>query len=157
MKESVQFLAPIFITFVATHALLLGYGFFSHIPTGACRGGRIPPASGHRPEDDGRVRHARPSPARFLPGRRYLYGHRGRVERPADHARAEGATGKRTMLYMATSLAITAGGLFICYSFQDNARRGQDAQRRPRRVRSSVNWPLGYWLASLPYSPRGRS
>jgi amino acid transporter len=32
VKESVQFLAPIFIVFVLTHLLMIGYGVFSHLP-----------------------------------------------------------------------------------------------------------------------------
>ncbi len=32
VKESVQFLAPIFIVFVVTHLFMIGYGIFSHIP-----------------------------------------------------------------------------------------------------------------------------
>jgi hypothetical protein len=30
VKESVTFLAPIFIAFVVTHVLLIGYGLFTH-------------------------------------------------------------------------------------------------------------------------------
>ena len=37
-------------------------------------------------------------------------------------------TGKRTMVYMATSLAFTAGGILLCYLLFARARReGQDA------------------------------
>ena len=32
IKESVTFLAPIFLIFVVTHLLMIGYGIFSHIP-----------------------------------------------------------------------------------------------------------------------------
>src|SRR4030067_3171867 len=32
IKESVTFLAPLFIVFIVTHAVLIGYGVFSHIP-----------------------------------------------------------------------------------------------------------------------------
>jgi amino acid transporter len=32
IKESVTFLAPIFLTFVVTHLFMIGYGIFSHIP-----------------------------------------------------------------------------------------------------------------------------
>ena len=49
-------------------------------------------------------------PARLLARRRHLHRHRGGLQRPADHARAAVQTGKRTMLYMAISLAFTAGG-----------------------------------------------
>ena len=31
VKESVTFLAPIFIIFIVTHVVLLGYGIFSHV------------------------------------------------------------------------------------------------------------------------------
>ena len=43
-------------------------------------------------------------------------------------------TGKRTMLYMATSLAFTAGGLFLCYLLlKVTPVDGQDPQRRAGR------------------------
>ena len=39
-------------------------------------------------------------------------------------------TGKRTMLYMATSLALTAGGLLLCYLLLDVARLQEERSTR---------------------------
>jgi len=48
-------------------------------------------------------------------GGRHLYRHRSRLQRPRHHARSQGRDGKRTMTYMAISLAVTAGGILLCY------------------------------------------
>ncbi len=58
-------------------------------------------------------------------------------------------TGKRTMLYMATSLAITAAGLLFCYSlYQITPAEG----RTLNAVLADLifgNWPLGNWIALI--------
>ena len=58
-------------------------------------------------------------------------------------------TGKRTMVYLATSLAITAGGLLVCYLlFNIKPEQG----RTLNAILSAEvfgNWPLGKWLALL--------
>jgi len=115
VKESVQFLAPIFVIFVLTHILLIGYGILSHIP-------QIGPVSAKIGSDfkiglttlgaSGMI---------FLFFKAFSMGggtYTGieavsnglqMLREPRAH------TGKKTMVYMATSLAITAGGILICY------------------------------------------
>ena len=115
IKESITGLAPIFITFIVTHVLLLGYGIFSHF---------------------GEVHNV---VSQFHQGlstdlktigffglflifiRAYSLGggtYTG-IEAVSNGLQImrdpKVKTGKRTMVYMATSLAITAGGLFFCY------------------------------------------
>jgi amino acid transporter len=115
VKESITGLAPIFLTFIVTHAIMLGYGFFSHI-------GEL-----------GSVTHQIHSSLQndistigffgilLILLRAYSLGggtYTG-IEAVSNGLQImrdpKVKTGKRTMLYMATSLAITAGGLAILY------------------------------------------
>jgi amino acid transporter len=115
IRESVTFLAPIFIVFVLTHLLLIGYGVFSHI-------GQIGPVTRQIGTD-------------FRTGLLTLGGggmfflflrafSMGGGTFTGIEAVSNGLqilreprvqTGKKTMIYMASSLAITAGGIMLCY------------------------------------------
>ncbi|MGA7719960.1 MAG: APC family permease [Ignavibacteriaceae bacterium] len=115
IKESITWLAPIFITFIVTHVILLGYGIFSHI-------GEVAPVlhSFHT------NLHQDLTTIGFmgillLLLRAYSLGggtYTG-IEAVSNGLQImrdpKVKTGKRTMVYMASSLAITAGGLFLCY------------------------------------------
>jgi len=115
VKESVEVLAPIFLIFIITHALLLGYGIFSH-------------TSGFGAVSSGiQANLAADLSAIGLIGilalffRAYSLGagtYTG-IEAVANGLQImrepKVQTGKRTMAYMATSLALVAGGLFLCY------------------------------------------
>ena len=115
VKESIMGLAPIFLTFIITHVVLLGYGFFSHF-------GEV-----------GNVVHQVHSGLQkdlstigffgvmLILLRAYSLGggtYTG-IEAVSNGLQImrdpKVQTGKRTMLYMAASLAITAGGLAILY------------------------------------------
>ena len=115
IKESITGLAPIFITFIITHIILLGYGIFSHLG-----------------EMHGVVSNVHSSlmvdiktigflgifmifiRAYSLGGGTYTG-----IEAVSNGLQImrdpKVKTGKRTMVYMATSLALTAGTLFLCY------------------------------------------
>jgi len=115
VKESVTFLAPIFMVFIVTHAVLIGYGVFSHIP-------QIGAVSREIQTD-------------FKAGLLSLGGtgmlllflrafSMGGGTYTGIEAVSNGLqilreprvqTGKRTMVYMSTSLAFTAGGILLCY------------------------------------------
>ncbi|MDR3666465.1 MAG: APC family permease [Ignavibacteriaceae bacterium] len=119
IKESITGLAPIFITFIVTHALLLGYGIFTHV---------------------GQIHNVVTSAHQGLSVdlktigffglflifiRAYSLGggtYTG-IEAVSNGLQImrdpKVQTGKRTMVYMATSLAITAGGLLFCYLLFD--------------------------------------
>jgi amino acid transporter len=149
VKESVTFLAPIFITFIATHVILLGYGIFSHAGEVATVVGGF---HGHFQSDlasiGGLAILAIFLRAFSLGGGTYtgleaVSNGMQIMREPKVHS------GKRTMLYMASSLACTAGGLFVCYLLWGiKPAEGKtlnailaDAMFGP--------WRGGYWLALI--------
>jgi len=115
VKESVTMLAPIFAIFVLTHILLIGYGILSHIP-------QVGPVT-HKIGADfntGLVTMgAGGMVLLFLKAFSMGGGTYTGIEAVSNglqilrEPRAQ--TGKRTMTYMAGSLAFTAGGILICY------------------------------------------
>jgi hypothetical protein len=111
----VTILAPIFLVFIAAHALLLGYGLFAHAPQ------IVPVADGIQ------AGLSRDLAAIGVVGilaiffRAYSLGggtYTG-IEAVANGMQImrepKVRTGKRTMAYMAVSLAVLSGGLFLCY------------------------------------------
>jgi amino acid transporter len=115
VKESVTILAPIFLIFILAHALLIGYGLFAHTPQ------VIPVAQ---------EVHASFSIdlatigifgilAIFLHAYSLGGGTYTGLEAVANGMQImrepRVKTGKRTMAYMAFSLAILSAGLFFCY------------------------------------------
>ncbi|MHB8111756.1 MAG: APC family permease [Syntrophorhabdaceae bacterium] len=115
VKESVTFLAPIFMIFVATHVLLIGYGIVTHT-------GQVIPVL----HDINVNLHSGLSAigfigvlAIFLRAFSMGAGTYTGIEAVSNGMQImrepRVQTGKRTMMYMATSLALTAGGLLICY------------------------------------------
>ena len=115
VKESVSVMMPIFLIFIITHIIMLGYGIFS-------RGDEIGPVVGH-------VHSGLQRDFKAIGGvgilllflRAYSLGggtYTG-IEAVSNGLQImrdpKVKTGKRTMAYMAASLAITASGLFLCY------------------------------------------
>jgi len=115
VKESITILAPIFMTFIVTHLLMLLYGLVTHTD-------RIAPVLASA--GDG-FRHDLSTIGFFgillLFLRAYSLGggtYTG-IEAVSNGMQImrepRVQTGKRTMIYMATSLAFTAGILLLCY------------------------------------------
>lgn len=147
VKESVMVLAPIFLIFIAAHALLLGYGIFAHAP-------QIAPVA-----DGIQAGLSRDLAAIGIIGvlaiflRAYSLGggtYTG-IEAVANGMQImrepRVKTGKRTMAYMALSLAVLSGGLFACYLLWN-------VQPVPGQTLNAVlangvfgNWPFGGLLA----------
>ncbi|HEY6066365.1 MAG TPA: APC family permease [Thermoanaerobaculia bacterium] len=115
IRESVKILAPVFLLFLATHAVAIGYAVLSHIT-------RLPTVFGAARGDF----HASVGalgfwPLAFLLLRAYSLGggtytgieavSNGVATLREPHVR----TGKRTMALMAVSLALTAGGILLGY------------------------------------------
>jgi len=115
VKESVTFLAPIFIVFVLTHIFMIGYGILSHLP-------QIGPVF-HGIKSDFNAGLASLGGmgmlALFLRAYSLGGGTYTGIEAVANGMQIlrepKVQTGKKTMLYMAVSLAFTASGLFLCY------------------------------------------
>jgi amino acid transporter len=115
VKESVTALAPIFLIFVLTHVLLIGYGIFSHIPQIAPMTQSLKTGfqSGLSTLGAGGLA------LLFLRAFSMGGGTYTGIEAVSNglsilrEPRVE--NGKRTMIYMSTSLAFTAGGILICY------------------------------------------
>ncbi len=115
IKESVTMLAPIFIVFVLTHIFMIGYGILSHLP-------QIGPVV-HDLKTNFNVGLSSLGGigmlALFLRAYSLGGGTYTGIEAVSNglpimrEPRVQ--TGKKTMLYMSTSLAFTASGLFLCY------------------------------------------
>lgn len=119
VKESVTFLAPIFIVFVITHILLIGYGLFTH----AGDFGEVAQRYKGNISTDLSTIGFLGILAIFLRAFSMGGGTYTGIEAVSTsmHIMREPKvqTGKRTMLYLAVSLAITASGLLLCYSLFD--------------------------------------
>ena len=115
VRESVTSLAPIFIVFIITHILLIGYGILSHVPQmgavsqqikGDFKTGLVTLGGG------GML-------LLFLRAFSMGGGTYTGIEAVSNGLQIlrepRVQTGKRTMIYMSTSLAFTAGGILLCY------------------------------------------
>lgn len=149
VKESVTFLAPIFIVFVVTHILLIGYGLGTHL-------GEIGPVV----EKYRRSINQDLSTIGFL-GIMAIFlrafsmggGTYTGIEAVSNAMNVmrepKVQTGKRTMVYLAVSLAVTASGLLFCYALFA-------IQPVPGRTLNAIladltfsGWPLGGALALI--------
>ena len=149
VKESVTLLAPIFVIFIITHILLIGSGIFSHI-------GEVKPLV---IEMKGNLQTGLASVgfvglmAIFLRAFSMGAGTYTGIEAVSNGMQImrepKVQTGKRTMVYLATSLAITAGGLLVCYLlFRIKPEEG----RTLNAILSEqvfAHWPLGGLLALI--------
>ena len=147
VKESIAILAPIFATFVATHILMLLDGVFTHTDRFA------------------------PLAAEFRTGIRYDFSTIGAFGILLLFLRAYSLgggtytgieavsngiqimreprvqTGKRTMVYMAVSLAFTAGVLFVCYALMGVKPVEGKTLNAVLADGLFADWPMGSWIA----------
>ncbi|MBE3124933.1 MAG: APC family permease [Acidobacteria bacterium] len=115
VKESVTMLAPIFLIFIVTHVLMIGYGIFSHV-------GQVG-AVAQQIQGDYRAGlvslggwgmlllflRAFSMGGGTFTGIEAVSNGLQILREPRVH------NGKRTMVYLAVSLAVTAGGILVCY------------------------------------------
>jgi hypothetical protein len=115
VRESVTVLAPIFLVFIAAHALLLGYGILAQAPQIAPVADGIQAGLSHDMAAIGIIGVL----AIFLRAYSLGGGTYTGIEAVANGMQImrepRVKTGKRTMAYMALSLAVLSGGLFSCY------------------------------------------
>jgi amino acid transporter len=149
VKESVTFLAPIFIIFVVTHVLLIGYGILTHT-------GQIKPLFS---EVNANLTAGLSTLgfigvlAIFLRAFSMGSGTYTGIEAVSNGMQImrdpKVQTGKRTMVYMASSLAITAAGLLICYLlFKIQPVEGRTLNAILAGAVFS-HWPLGGTIALI--------
>src|SRR6266446_2468203 len=119
VKESVEAVMPVFLVFVVTHLVLIVLGIGSHLA-------RVPEVVGQ--VSDGLGAGWRTFGAwgllaifirAFALGGGTFTGIEAVSNGIAIMREPKVATGRRTMLYMATSLAFTAGGILVCYLLFD--------------------------------------
>lgn len=154
VKESVQALIPIFLTFIATHLILIFGGILSHA-------GDIPAlASGVADGFQTGMASVGGFGLFLIAVRAYSMG-AGTYTGIEAISNGVGilreprvATGKRTMVYMGTSLAITAGGLLLCYMlFHVQAVEGRTLNAVLAEAFAGNfyigNLPVGRWFAMV--------
>jgi amino acid transporter len=151
VKESVKVLTPIFLVFLATHILLIGYSIFTHL-------GSIPEVS-HRlsTEYSNGLATLGFGGMLLLFLRAYSLGggtYTG-IEAVSNGLQImrepRVQTGKRTMVYMAVSLALTASGILLAYLLL--MTRAVDGKTMNAVLAETAfgTWrlaglPVGYWL-----------
>lgn len=115
LKESIKVLAPIFLIFILTHIVLLGYGIISNV---SHVGEVVTHTSTQMSKDMTDIGFFG---LLFIFIRAYSFGggtYTG-IEAVSNGLQVmkepKVANGKRTMVYMAISLAIAGGGLLVCY------------------------------------------
>jgi amino acid transporter len=115
IKESVTLLAPIFVLFVVTHVLLIGYGILKHVPEiGAVATGV------HSGFQGGLATIGLGGMALlFLKAFSMGGGTFTGIEAVSNGLQImrepRVQNGKKTMVYLSVSLALTAGGILVCY------------------------------------------
>ncbi len=147
IRESVTFLAPIFIIFVITHILLIGYGILSHI-------GQIGAVT-HQVRSDFRTGLITLGGSGmfflFLKAFSMGGGTFTGIEAVSNGLQVlrepRVQTGKKTMAYMATSLALTAGGILLCYLLLRVAPAPGQTLNAVLAGKVFGGWPLGSVLA----------
>ena len=119
LKESITILAPIFVLFIATHVLLLGYGLISQSST---IGSHVTTFQGNLSTDLATIG-VIGILAIFLRAFSLGSGTYTGIEAVSNGLpimrEPREKTAKKTMLYMAISLALVAGILLICYFLID--------------------------------------
>jgi len=149
VKESVTVLAPIFVVFLVTHTLMLGYGIFTHL-------GDVKPIVDEFQVNFGQGLSVLGGMGMFL---LFLHAYSlGAGTYTGIEAVSNGLqimreprvqSGKRTMVYMSTSLALTAGAIFVCYLLLKV--RPLEGQTLNAVLAGNVfrNWTFGQWLALI--------
>jgi amino acid transporter len=147
VKETVTILAPIFLVFIAAHALLLGYGLFAHSAQIAPVAYGIQAGLSRDLAAIGVVGIL----AVFLRAYSLGGGTYTGIEAVANGMQImrepKVKTGKRTMAYMAVSLAVLSGGLFLCYLLWNVAPVPGQTLNAVLATSVFGEWPLGGVLA----------
>ncbi|HSP33444.1 MAG TPA: APC family permease, partial [Thermoanaerobaculia bacterium] len=151
VKESVKILTPIFLVFLATHAVLIAYSIGSHLGSVPAVAQRLNAEYRTGWSTLGFVGMA------LLFFRAYSLGggtYTG-IEAVSNGLQImrepRVATGKRTMVYMALSLAITASGILLSYLLLQTRPVNNQTMNAVLAQQAFGRWhlaslPVGYWL-----------
>ena len=145
VKESVLVLMPIFFAFMVTHVGLIAWGILSH-PHGL---GVVITETGH--DTQMAVRELGLAGVLYIFLRAFSLGGGTftgieAVSNSTDILREPRVqTGKRTMLYMACSLAFTAGGILLCYLINDVHVESGRTLNATLWNTLCANWKIGSW------------
>jgi amino acid transporter len=115
VKESVTALTPIFLTFLATHALMLAVAIFGHLDQFGTTASHVTSSLAHSQQSLGTVGLLALFMRAYSMGGGTYTGIEAVSNGVAMMREPRVATARRTMVLMATSLAITAGGILLAY------------------------------------------
>jgi len=154
VKESVKILTPVFLVFLATHALLIGYSIVTHL-------GAIPEVT-HRLSNE----YSSGMTTLGIGGMILLFlrayslggGTYTGIEAVSNGLQImrepRVQTGRRTMLYMAFSLALTASGILVAYLLLQTRPADNKTMNAVLADQAFGAWhlgsvPVGYWLVLI--------
>ncbi|MFH1101177.1 MAG: APC family permease [Methanobacteriota archaeon] len=155
VKESVMILAPIFLLFIITHILLLGYGvFYGTIGPGATLSPTVTDFTTNIRSDLSAIGFIGVL-AIFLKSFSLGAGTFTGIEAVSNGLpimrEPKVQTAKKTMLYMALSLSLVAGVLYLCYYLVGVQTDPTGTQTLNAVLANTLftSWPLGYWIAII--------
>jgi amino acid transporter len=147
VRESVLALTPVFLVFLVTHALLIGGGIVAHGPELPATAQTV----GHGFQGGlatlglaglfGRFVHAYSLGSGTYTGIEAVSNGLAMMREPRVQ------TARRTMLYMATSLAVTAAGLIVCYLLWNVTHVEGKTMNAVLAERVAAAWPHGHTFA----------
>jgi amino acid transporter len=143
IKESVTVLMPIFLVFLLTHAILIVGGIGSHL----FEAQRVVSEVNTGFQIDYKAIGLMGIFAIFVRGYSMGAGTYTGIEAVSNGIQVmrepKVETAKRTMMYMAISLALTAGGIFLCYLFFKVTPEGGKTMNAVLLERFAGSWNLG--------------
>ncbi|HIG99006.1 MAG TPA: APC family permease [Thermoplasmata archaeon] len=149
IKESVTILAPIFLLFIVTHVLLLGYGIISQASAIGSHVNQFSTGFNGDLQMIGIVGVLAIFLRAFSLGGGTYTGIEAVSNGLPVMREPKVRTGKRTMMYMAVSLSLVAGALFFCYYLLDI----QPVQGQTLNAVLATNlfsgWPGGIFIAAV--------
>ncbi len=149
IKESVTVLAPIFLLFIVTHVILLGYGIFSQASAVGTHVNQFSTGLGGDLQAIGLLGILAIFLRAFSLGGGTYTGIEAVSNGLPVMREPKVKTGKRTMMYMAISLALVAGVLFICYFLLDIQPVQGQTLNAVLATRLFGGWPAGFWIAAI--------
>lgn len=155
VKESIKILAPIFFIFIFTHILLIGYGVFSNYEQIGVIASSMPTNYNNDVSTIGLMG------IFLIIIRAYSLGggtYTG-IEAISNGLQVmqepKVKNGKRTMLYLAISLSLAAGGLMVCYMLADVNLIAGKTLNSVLADKLYSNWEYGWLLAIITIGSEG--